>query len=697
MFGISFLTPFFFWTAFAVGTLPIIIHLLNREKARQVLFSSLRFISSAHQVNIKRHKLKQILLMLLRILIMLILAWAFARPFFAGDVDAASKDGIRRNVVIIIDNSYSMGYDDVFARAKEEALKVVTKLKSQDTVALMYASNTAQVMKELTSEHESVKAAISIQADQTNNPTDFLSAVFAADEVLKNVKVGKKKIVLISDLQNVGWENFIETDKLSYGVEIELIDLSAKEVENLAITGLIAPEIVLKENRPSRITARIANFGDKPVKGTPVRLLMDGKEMGVENIDIEANDVNDVVFDVKLTGTQTHAGYVELPDDKLKVDNKRYFVIRSLESIKVCCVDGEPGRRDYEDETFFVTKALRPSKDVVSIEVNKSTSLPLENEMNKYDVIILANLKGLSESEAKWLKNFVNAGGGLIVSLGDQIDPLLYTKVFNSGENPFLPCNLTVAVGDAANHEQFNVIAVVKYEHPIFASFKDPNHGDFGTAHFYRHFQTALFADANELARYDDGQPAIIEKQYGKGHVLLFTSTFDTEWTDFPQHGVFLPFIHESVKYLALEKAEEKKDYLVNEPVELSGYEGTPRATVAIFNPAEEEYRTKINDEGSVFYDKTDEPGIYSAHTEGETRHFAINVDTIESNLTPRDAEELTSSLINKDTTKVASLTPASEIKEYHKEVEENQQFWWYMLVALLLLAVGEMFLANRI
>jgi len=446
-----------------------------------------------------------------------------------------------------------------------------------------------------------------------------------------------------------------------------------------------------------RITARVANFGDEAVKDIPVKVAMDGKEMGMENIDIEANDVNDVVFDVKLTAEQTHVGYVELPGDKLKVDNSRYFVIRSLTSIKVCCVDGEPGRRDYEDETFFVTKALRPSKEVVSIEVSTSTGLPLEDEMSKYDVIIMANLKSLSESEAKWLQNFVSAGGGLIVALGDQIDPLLYAKVFNRGENPFLPCNLTAAVGDATNHEQFNVIAVVKYEHPIFAPFNDPNHGDFGTAHFYRHFQTALFADAQSLAIYDNGQPAIIEQQYGKGHVLLFTSTFDTEWTDFPQHGVFLPFIPESVKYLALKKSEAKKDYLVNEPVELSEYEQTPRTTVAIFNPAGEEYRTRINDEGSVLYEKTDAPGIYSVHKEGETRYFAINVDTIESDLTPRDAEELTSSLVSKETTKVASLTPVAEIKEYHREVEKHQQFWWYMLMALLLLAVGEIFLANRI
>jgi hypothetical protein len=195
--------------------------------------------------------------------------------------------------------------------------------------------------------------------------------------------------------------------------------------------------------------------------------------------------------------------------------------------------------------------------------------------------------------------------------------------------------------------------------------------------------------------KYDDGIPALVEKQYGRGRVLLFTSTFDAEWTDFPQRGVFLPFIHEMVKYLTLRTLEEKKDYLVNAlPIlsGLSGFDFTPGTTIAIFNPSGEEYRTTINEEGAAFYESTNEPGIYSVHIEGQKRYFAVNVDTLESDLRAGDPEEVKSMLVNREKSEQESVPTVETIAEYHQEVEKNQQIWWYLMAALLVLAIGEMF-----
>jgi len=155
---------------------------------------------------------------------------------------------------------------------------------------------------------------------------------------------------------------------------------------------------------------------------------------------------------------------------------------------------------------------------------------------------------------------------------------------------------------------------------------------------------------------------------------------------------VFLPFIHEMVKYLTLRTSEEKKDYLVNAPVQLSGFDFTSGTTVAVFNPSGEEYRTTINEEGSAFYESTKEPGIYSLHLEGQKRYFAVNVDTLESDLRASDPEEVKSMLVSRDGSERES-TPATEtIAEYHQEAEKNQQIWWYLMAALLVLAIGEMF-----
>ncbi|HIE27819.1 TPA: VWA domain-containing protein, partial [Candidatus Poribacteria bacterium] len=578
--GLSFLSPLFL-IGLAGASIPIIIHLLNRERARRVLFSSLRFIKNAHQANVKRHKLKQLILLLMRTLMLAILALAFARPFFAQDPQIAEKGG-RRNVVIILDNSYSMGYSDNFSRAKSEAMNVISDLNPQDTAALIFNSDTALVVKELSSEHDEIKMALNAHAKLTYNPTNYVNAIQAADEVLKFANIGEKVVYLISDLQKVGFQNFIETDRLSPGVDVNVsADLRVENPVNLAVTGISAPEIALNEKKPARIVARIANFSGKSLADVPVKLIIDGVQMGEQKVDILANDTADAIFDLNFTDEKTHTGYVELPGDKLPIDDKRYFTLQTLKSIKVFCLDGEPGRRSDEDETFFLTRALNPKNQVVSIQVSKSTRFPAGDEIKDYDVIILTNVSALGSDEVQRLRNFVKSGGGLIVALGDNVVPATYTKIFNSGAEALLPCNLVEAVGDESNHEQFNVIAVVKYEHPLFAPFKNPNHGDFGTARFYKRFHVAALAGANELLKYDDGTPALIEKQYGRGRVLLFTSTFDTEWTDFPQRGVFLPFIHEMVKYLTLKTSEEKKDYLVNDPAQLSGFDFAPGTTVA--------------------------------------------------------------------------------------------------------------------
>ena len=115
------------------------------------------------------------------------------------------------------------------------------------------------------------------------------------------------------------------------------------------------------------------------------------------------------------------------------------------------------------------------------------------------------------------------------------------------------------------------MLATIKYEHPIFAPFKEPNHGDFGKARFYRFFQAVPTTDATVIAAYDDGSPALFEKPYGDlGRVLCFTSTIDRDWNDLPIRAVYLPFLHESIKYLALKNVETIPNYRVGDTVELT-------------------------------------------------------------------------------------------------------------------------------
>ena len=697
MFGLQFLTPLFLAVGAAAASLPLIIHLLNRERARRLVFSTIRFIKMSHQANVQRHRLKQLLLLLMRILILALLGLAFARPFFANTPATTGATGGVRNIVIILDTSYSMGYLNTFDRAKKAVIELADDLQPSDASALIFTNNRAKIIKPLDTEHRQIQTAVT-GAQLTNHTTDYLDAIQSADEILGEAEIGRKQIYFVSDLQRIGWESFVETDKLSPDIEIAFVDVSAKELSNLAITGVSVPQVVLDEQRPVQIIVRVQNFGEQVVEGLPVQLFVDDNNVGTTTLDIEPNDVMDALFSVRFRTEKIYTGYATLPGDHLEIDDRRYFRLQSLKSIKVHCVNGEPGRRDYESETFFLEAALQPENQIVPIDLTQSHQLPNTSEISKYDVIILANVDKLTGAEAQSLKTFVGAGGGLIITAGDRMDLEAYRSALGAGEAPLMPCNFVQPVGDALDHDQFSVLATLDYDHPIFHPFKDPNHGDFGRGRFYRYIQAVPLEGSTVLASFDDGSPALFEKVYGTGRVLCFTSTIDREWTDLPIHGVYLPFLYEAIKYLALKRTDERPAYRIGDLVELSGYQLPPGTEAAIFNPAGEETRTAVNENGGVTYDPTEQPGIYSVHISGKQPHnFVVNPDTIESDLTTRDPEELTSMLASGEKAVPTEVVTAETITRYHGEVEKNQGVWWYLMLGVFLLAVGEMFIANRI
>ena len=717
MFGLGILAPLFAVAGAIGASIPIILHLLNRERARQLIFSTVRFIQMSHQTNVRRHKLKRLLLLLMRILMLALLGFAFARPFFADSLAVTQKTGGKRNAVIILDTSYSMQYETIFEDAKKEAVKILDGLDAADAACLILSSDNARVVAPLGSEFSHIRTALNT-AETTNDRTDYLDALQNADEILEGIPIGEKQVYLIGDMQKRGWENFIETDKLSADVQIHFVDVHAEKPQNLAITGISVPPVVLKEQKASRLVARVRNFGTEPIENLPVRLFIDGNVIDTLELDIEPDDLADAVFSVEFQDEATHTGWVELPEDPLLVDNKRYFTLQSLQSIKVHAVRerersvGTGGPGFPYDETFFIKKALASDGNpAVRIDFTETFSVPNAATLERLDVLILADVAELSSGEAERVKNFVANGGGLIVTVGDNIDTDTYTMRLG-GEDGLMPCDFVQAVGDAFNRDQFRVIATVQYDHPIFTPFKEPNHGDFGKARFYRLYQAVPTKDATVIASYDDGSPAIFEKPYGNlGRVLCFTSTIDREWNDLPIRAVYLPFLHESIKYLALKSVDTTPDYRIGDSVELKVFDDEEssdtmrRKEIAIFDPNNVETRVQPHEnalegasQNTIFYTDTSVPGIYSAHISGgDTHYFILNIDTSESDLAARDIEELTSMLKGAAEESVEEKPSAELVAQYREDVEKNQNVWIYLMLVVFALAVTETFLANRV
>lgn len=715
MFGLGILAPLFAVAGVVGASIPLILHLLNRERARRLVFGTIRFIQMSHQTNVRRHKLKRLLLLLMRILILALLGFAFARPFFAEAPIIAQKTGGKRNAIVILDISYSMQYEQVFENAKREGFAILDGLDATDAAGLILSSDRARVIAPLGSELSHIRTALN-KAEATYKPTDYLDALQTADEILASIPIGEKQIYVIADMQKRGWENFIETDKLNPDVQIQFIDVHPEQPQNFAITALNVPPVILKEQQASYLVARVRNFSDAAVENLPIRLFVDGNMIHTVQLDLEPDDLADAVFRIDFRDEATHTGWVELPEDALQVDNKRYFALQSLRSIRVHAVRDKPRTQSPHQTmgTFFMKMAFTAGRDAVPIDFTESSSVPSTATLDRTDVLVLANVAQISSDEAGRVATYVAAGGGLIVTVGNNIDAAVYEQRFG-GEIGLMPCNFVRPVGDALDRQQFRVLATVKYEHPIFAPFKEPNHGDFGKARFYRIFQAVPTENATVMASYDDGSPALFEKPYGNlGRVLCFTSTIDREWNDLPIRAVYLPFLHETIKYLALKDAETLPDYRVGDTIDLKVSETenesiTKNGAIAIFNPNSGETRLGRNKDktptaqntpqSSVLYTDTAIPGIYSVHRSGTevTDYFVVNVDTTESDLAARDVEELASMLKGTADELVEDKPTAELVAQYNEDVERNQNVWIYLMFAVFALAITEMFLANRV
>ena len=223
-------------------------------------------------------------------------------------------------------------------------------------------------------------------------------------------------------------------------------------------------------------------------------------------------------------------------DDALATDNAFHFVVSPAQPVRVIVIDrgGTGGGALYltralaiGDAPRFETVARQP--DTLSDDDLRRTSVILLN-----DIVVPAAL-------ARRLQRFVEGGGGLFVAVG--------SRATWSPDVDVLPAALEAPVdrtrGDAAR------IGALEYGHPVFEPFRAPRSGDFATARIYGYRTVTPAADAQVLARFDGGAPALVERRIGAGRVLLWTSTLDLSWSDFPLKPVYLPFVHRAARHLA--------------------------------------------------------------------------------------------------------------------------------------------------
>lgn len=685
---LAFLNVTFLFGALGAA-IPLILHLVRRQRAGIHVFSMVRFLASSHRAVVRQQRLRRLLLLLLRMAACALLAVIFARPFVRDQGVSIFAGTQPEAVAILVDTSYSMGYGNRLALARRRAAEVLDALQTGDQVALLTFAAQAKVVRELGPDHSVLPGLPDTRIEATFEGTNYLEALRAADDQLNGADFDRRTVYLISDFQQSGWNPRSAGWKLSPGIQLRMIDVWEEQDDNTAVTGVEIPAALSGEDRMREVVVRIRNYGQTPFQDD-LTLRVNSGTTATRRISIPPRTSHVESFRQSFEADM-NAGVVTFGEDRLPVDNRFYFTVNAPAPVRVLCVE-ERIRPDRPTEAaYYLSQVLSLRQDPpVSVEVRSASALSAVDPA-EYDVVVSANLSALPRAAKERLTGYVRSGGSLIIGL----NPAVSSDIFNSSFGELLPGRIESVSSPDTPRDRYRLLTDVNYQHPVFQPFSGPRHGDFGTVRFYGTAGLEPDSSASVPGRFDDGSAAFAEKPLGNGRTLLFLSTFDLSWNDFAIREVFVPFLYECIDYLAsrgsMYEREVRAYRLTGEAVRL------PVEASQVMLPSGERIPVEASRTGTKLFTRTRQPGLYRVQTGGSPRTFAVNLDTRESDFARLDPEAFASAVVN-PVTKSPESRETESLAMYARdaEVERRQRLWWFLGFTLIALVLGETLLANR-
>lgn len=673
----SFLTPLFFLGVAALAA-PLLVHLVRRTRARKVQFPALVFVRQVPQRTIRRRTLQNVLLLLLRCLAILLIVIAFTRPFFSGG--SAAKETLGAGAtVILVDNSLSMRRAPLFAEAQKRAEAAIDEARNDEQLALVSFDKRYAVVNRFTPDKSRMRFAVRNLSAGWDG-TDYEQALRGAESLLGEIETsGPKQIVMISDFQAPGWNQNTATFKLANSTKLTTIDVGGNDpVANLAVTNVEARGVVFGQKYLDNLAVHVSNFSDTPRDHVQVDFQIN--EQTVEKRDISLNSRDTKV--IEFTGFNLNDGAnrctIDIVANDFPADNRFYFTLRRETPAKALIVESASrGRSD----SLHLQSALTTNDDLPFTFTLKSTGAVDPSGISEYALVVLNDAGPINGALADALMKFVEAGGQLIVSTG----PRTTADSFNSSLQRIAPALLREAVQTKAGESV--AITNVKFDHPIFEVFQES--GRLAAAHVIGYFRSEPAATAGVLARFEDGSPALVESRTGKGRVIMFTSSLGPSWNDLPLTPLYLPFIHQMVRYAGAR--EENSWYGLGQTFTVRK-ENNGQAP-AIDTPGGARLTETRNTPDGDLLVTAREPGFYRLRYSTQPGFAAVDTDGAEGDFTKVNFSEFISGVTGG--AGAAEGTGANR-NVSGEEVEGRQRVWWSLLLLALLLLLAESILARR-
>jgi len=650
--GISFATP---WMLLGLSllALPVLAHLTGYREVRKVHFPTLRFLQASQVKSRRRTRIESLLLLLIRMLLVMCLVLLVARPSLEWTTSGIAGLDPERPSVILIDTSAStrvlVDGTPLFSVLMSEAEDLLNALAEGTPAAVLaFDDRTRALGQGLSADHSSLRRELR-SLKPGAGATDLDQALRRARSLLRDQELGAASIFVLSDgtasvLPAGLAENWPEQLRVHY------FDLRQEPVYNRFVDAAKA-QAPGTQGAGLRIQLQALSVGEAPGSTAPLTLrLEDGLEVH-QDLDF-ADGLAEVSFTLPIPPVGDQQAMLEIGKDDLPLDDLYPFTLRGDTSVEVLLVSGEGGAQPRDDEVYFIEKALQPgggSPSRVHPRVVSAESLH-QLDGGQGDVVFLCNVTD-PRPIAEDLLSMVKAGGGLFISVGRRTDPDLYNEALSA----LLPSQFTeVKTRSGGSFEISPVgLALPPLDRDEFRVFRTGGAAVFSQVRFGQMIATepSLAKDSRVLLRYTDGLPALLERQVGKGRVILFTSSMDDDWTDLPLRSIFVPLVHQIARTLSNSLVHDAEEVIeVGQTLTLP-LPPDPRRVALLRGPQQDEVRLDpmgADEEGLTSFSEARVPGHYNLYwsdpdsgTEQLKTRFAVRVPSRESKLTALSAKAL--------------------------------------------------------
>ncbi|WP_395737739.1 BatA domain-containing protein [Prosthecobacter sp.] len=666
----SWLFPIYLAGAAAIIA-PILLHLRRRPPQDRVEFSTLMFLDASTPVPVSKRRLENWLLLALRCLALILLALMFARPFMQSE-STTSKSG-NQATLILLDRSASMRRDDLWKRGVDEVERLFKDAKITDRMALAVFDGGLTPVWTFEEDRNTpanrsaaVKARLAELAPGWGATQLGRALIAAVPSFDASTAALKKRIHLISDLQEGTRLDALRT--IAWPAELTL------KVQRL--------EPVTNDNFSMALAAR--DEEGKADAGVRLRL-SSTRDTALRDFTLawEKGPASDVIRAQMPAGASriltappnsTQATLLTLSGDKYDFDNRLYIAPPQPRAVRIHFLGDEATRDEAAAPLYYLARALQPTATLAPV-LTAGKEMPAQSP----DLVVISGSTPAAGMHAG-LREFVKAGGFLIEVATSAADaPLLQTLTGIPG----------IAVKDGAENEDYRMLADVKTEHPLLKPFGDPKLRDFTKLRFWRYRQIEI-KDTNDnletLAKFDNGQPAILSARIGKGTLIVLASGWHPGDSQFALSTKFVPLLYGWLAAAGFSH-DPAATLLVGDALPLDA-----TAAHTVTDPANKTHSLKAGESFTAA-----EVGLYKIEGGSHTRTVAVNLPPDEGRvlpLAPRKLAEYGIKLASGEDSAGSGETTDQRLTS--TDTEQRQQTWWYVLLVLLAVLVLETWIAGR-